>query len=72
MEYDDRIIQQEDLEGRYFFSFDILRVICITALIFASFGLTIPFSDYIRPFLSAATGILFTLYGFLVLRDRRI
>ena len=61
--------RQEDLEGRYFQSFDTLRVICIISLILVSFGLPIPFFDYLRPYFSAATGILFTLYGFLVLRD---
>ena len=53
----------------YFYSFDALRVICITMLTFSSFGLPMPILEFIRPYLNSATGILFTLYGFLVLRD---
>lgn len=63
------ILQREDIEDGYFASFDILRVFCILAIIFASFGLPIPYFNFLRPYFNAATGILFTLYGFLVLRD---
>ena len=57
------------LEGKYFCSFDIVRVICILMLTLSTFGLPFRVLEYVRPFLSCASGILFTLYGFLVLRD---
>ena len=63
------VLMRKDIEGKYLTSVDVLRVICITALIIASFGLPIPYFNFVRPYLNAATGILFTLYGFIVLRD---
>ena len=62
-------IQQDPFEGQYFYSFDTLRVICILMLTLSAFGLPFRFLNYARPFLTCANGILFTLYGFIVLRD---
>ena len=63
------VLLRKDIEGKYLTSVDVLRVICLTAIMIASLGLPIPFFDYLRPYLNAGTGILFTLYGFIVLRD---
>lgn len=53
----------------YYKSFDIARFVCVIMIIIQAFGLPIPYFEYARPFFSIAPCILFTLYGYLVLRD---
>lgn len=53
----------------YIYSFDNLRVFCLILLIFAAFRFPFEALNRAQPFFHIADGLLFTMYGFLVLRD---
>jgi len=50
-------------------SMDLLRLLCVVFLIVGAYGLPLPFFSDIQPLFNFAAPTLFTVYGFLVLRN---
>lgn len=57
------------MRRRYYESFDIMRVVLMVLAIISTFGLPLENSELITPLLSFAQYAIFTIYGYLVLRD---
>lgn len=54
---------------KYYYSLDVLRVVCFICLIFCSYGFPISILNIVGPFLNVFTCVLFTIYGYLTIHD---
>ncbi len=57
------------LRKTYLPTFNFIRLICLIFIILTTFPVPIPYFDLIQPLFYFSSGVLFTLYGFSVLRD---